>query len=135
MCFPAKTPHRDVRWWCSALHQLCAALCFVHELCASSFVHLLCALCRISICPCSCALCAALCSAKSMHRDHVLCRFPLKTHLVTRALDSLERPRRTYYVSDSIRQALMLDETESLKVTSTGLKVCRSAACARVKRP
>ena len=49
--------------------------------------------------------------------------FPLKTHLVTRCMDAHERPRRVYYVSDCIRRALMLDETESLKVTATGLKV------------
>jgi hypothetical protein len=49
--------------------------------------------------------------------------FPLATHTVTRCLESLDRPRRLYYVSDSIRRALMLDEHESLKVTATGLKV------------
>ena len=50
--------------------------------------------------------------------------FPLKTHLVTRCFEASERPRRCYYVSDATRHVLMLDESESLKVTATGLKVC-----------
>ena len=47
----------------------------------------------------------------------------LRTHLVTRCMDALDKPRRCYYVSDSIKRVLMMDEGESLKVTSTGLKV------------
>lgn len=48
--------------------------------------------------------------------------FPLTTHLITRCVEALDRPRRCYYVSDATRRVLMLDETESLKVTATGLK-------------
>lgn len=55
--------------------------------------------------------------------------FPLKTHLVTRCFETAERPRRCYYVSDAIRHVLMLDESESLKVTATGLKVWPLQAC------
>lgn len=49
--------------------------------------------------------------------------FPLSTHLVTRCMDAAERPKRCYYVSDSVRRLLMMDESESLTVIQVGLKV------------
>lgn len=49
--------------------------------------------------------------------------FPLRTHVVTRCMDSAERPKRCYYVSDAVRRLLMLDESESLTVIQVGLKV------------
>jgi hypothetical protein len=49
--------------------------------------------------------------------------FPLRTHLITRCIEAQERPRRIYFISDAARRVLMLDESESLKVTATGLKV------------
>lgn len=51
--------------------------------------------------------------------------FPLRTHLITRCFEALDRPRRLYFISDAARRVLMLDEGESLKVTATGLKVRR----------
>lgn len=48
--------------------------------------------------------------------------FPLFTHLVSRSLET-SRPKRVYYICDALRQLLMADEKEQLKVTATGLKV------------
>ncbi|KAK9814454.1 hypothetical protein WJX72_006165 [[Myrmecia] bisecta] len=48
--------------------------------------------------------------------------FPLFDQLVTRSLDT-SRPKRLYFVSAGVRQLLLMDELEQLKVTSTGLKV------------
>ena len=49
--------------------------------------------------------------------------FPLLTHTITRGTEARDNPKRLYYVSDGIRHLLMMDETESLKITCTGLKV------------
>lgn len=48
--------------------------------------------------------------------------FPLASHLVCRTLDT-DRPKRLYLVSDRVKDYLLLDQTEQLKIIATGLKV------------
>eukprot|EP00879_Flechtneria_rotunda_P009555 GHRR01010001.1.p1 GENE.GHRR01010001.1~~GHRR01010001.1.p1 ORF type:complete len:901 (+),score=384.85 GHRR01010001.1:586-3288(+) len=48
--------------------------------------------------------------------------FPLATHLISRSIE-FAYPKRLYYVSDALLSLLLADVSESLKITSTGLKL------------
>ncbi len=47
--------------------------------------------------------------------------FPLSRQLVTRSAD--RRPKRLYFVSESVLDLLIMDKKEQLKIIATGLKV------------